>query len=136
MKHEECYLAGFRPPIVFATLPFHSSPNACFGSWTNEGKLFSATKRLNPARQGRFVVDDKANLVRFEIEAIHFPKDFGMDTWTETTEYNYTLIGGQSYLLPVTYDFEMGSSAGQRWKAHVVYSNHRHFETSTSVEFK
>src|SRR5262249_47896294 len=101
-----------------------------------QGKLFSGTKRSNPARQGRFVVDDKANLVRFEVEAINFPKEFGMDTWTETTEYNYIPIGDQSYLLPVSFDFQIGSSADQLWKAHVMYTNHRHFETSTTVEFK
>jgi len=116
---------------------FNSRPDGCFGYWeVNRNGIFSRTKRYNPARRGRFLVDDKANLVRFEMEAINFPKDFGNDTWTEAATYDYVKIGDESHLLPVAFDTEIGASTGELFKAHVEYRNHRHFEASTNVQFK
>ena len=112
---------------------YSSPPNGCFGSWA-AGNVFSR-KRYNPARQGRFVVDGQANLVRFETKAVGFPKAFGYDTWTETTAYDYVQIGDESHLLPVTFDLEVGSSTGELMKAHSEYRNHRHFEANSKIKF-
>lgn len=112
---------------------YSSPPNGCFGTWA-VGNV-SSHKRYNPARQGRFIVDDEANLVRFEMKASGFPKDFGQDTWTEVTAYDYVRIGDELHLLPVAFDLEVGSSTGELMKAHAEYRNHRHFEANSRIKF-
>ncbi len=116
---------------------FRSPANACFGNIGTRASFFRRYVVVyNPARSGEFLVDGRSNLVRSRFEATGFPKEFKNDTWTEETSWNYVLIGQQTYLLPVAFDIEVGSSKGSLWKAHVEYRNHRHFEASTKVEFK
>jgi len=115
---------------------FNAPSNACFGNWsTREGLFKRRTIIYNPARRGRFLVDDRSNLVDFEIEATGFPKEFGNDSWTEKTSWGYVLISQQTYLLPVMFDIVVGSSNGHLWKADVEYRNHRHFEADSKIKF-
>jgi hypothetical protein len=116
---------------------YHSPPNGCFGYWSVRMGFFSLTRRYNPARRGRFLVDIPANrLVRFEEEAIDFPKNFGNDTWTEAATWDSVRIGDESYLLPVAFETVIGNSSDYLFRAVVEYSNHRHFQASADVKFQ
>lgn len=116
---------------------FHSPSNGCFGYWATRAGILPLTRRYNPARRGRFLVDVPGNnLIRLEVEAVDFPKSFGNDTWTEASSWDSVKIGDESYLLPVAFETVIGSSSADLVGAVVEYKNHRHFEASADVTFK
>jgi hypothetical protein len=80
---------------------YHARPDNCFGALGNFSGI--GVKNYNPARTGRFLLDDPGgNLVYFEGAAGEFPKGFGMDTWKQTSSWDYVQIGDSSHLLPVS----------------------------------
>lgn len=120
-----------------AVIAYHyqAPQNGCFGYWTKSGLLTS--KKVNPPRRGRFVVDRATgNLLRFEMQAVDFPKNFGYDTWTVASAWDEVRIGSEAYLLPVAMEMVTGSTGHELGRTLVEYKNHRHFEASTSVQFK
>lgn len=114
---------------------FHAPADACFGYWVSSGRFFS--KKVNPPRSGRFLVDrSTGSLLRFDVQAIGFPKNFGFDTWTVSSTWGEVRIGDQSYLLPVAMEMVTGSQRGQLDRTVVEYKNHRHFESSANINFQ
>jgi hypothetical protein len=115
---------------------FHAPPEGCFGLAAVRNGFFSSTKRYNPARSGRFLIDDPGgNVIQFQVEASEFPKGFGMDPIKQTMSWDYVKIGDGSWLLPVAADIFGGFFAGDLWHVTVEYKNHRHFEASTNLVF-
>jgi hypothetical protein len=116
---------------------FHSAPDGCFGFFSLKNGFFSALKTADPARRGRFLIDDPGGtLIYFEIEATEFPKGFDADPSKEIETWDYVKIGDATYLLPVSTEMFTGFQRENLWRVTVQYRNHRHFEASTSVTFK
>jgi hypothetical protein len=116
---------------------FHAAPNGCFGYWTFKNGFLSLAKKYNPARKGRFLLDAAtADLVQVEVEAVDFPRGFPNDTWKGSSAWQPVRIGDESYLLPVTFEFVIGSSTGDLFRAEVEYKNHRHFEAAANIKFQ
>ena len=115
---------------------YHSPPGGCFQAFSVTRGFFSS-KRYNPARTGRILIDDPGgNVVRYEEEASEFPKGFGLDPWKQTTTWDYVTIGDTSHLLPVAEDIYSGFTFADLWHVVAEYKNHRHFEAATSVTFQ
>ena len=116
---------------------FHSPPDGCFFFFSTHSSIFSATKRYNPARSGRFLIDDPGgNLLYCEEVASEFPKGFGADPFRQTESWDWVKIGDASYLLPVATEILGGFAPGDLWHVTVEYKNHRHFEASTTLTFE
>jgi hypothetical protein len=116
---------------------FQSPPDGCFGTLAIKNGLFSFLKVANPARTGRFLIDDPSgNLIYFEIEAKDFPKGFDGDPFLGSESWENVKIGDATYLLPVASEMFTGFKRGDLWHITVEYKNHRHFESSTNVTFK
>jgi hypothetical protein len=115
---------------------FQSAPGGCFGNFTIKEGFFSALKAYNPARTGRFLVDDPGgNLIYFEIEAKEFPKWLGSDPFKGIDSWDYVKIGDATNLLPVATEMFGGFKRENLWHVTVEYKNHRHFEASTNMTF-
>ena len=109
---------------------FQSPQDGCF-SFLSDG-LYT----YNPARAGRFFVDDASGrVVRFEVECSGLPPGFRVLELKETLTWDDVKIGDTSYWLPVAFDFVYRWATGTMWQANVEYRNHRHFEAATSVTF-
>ena len=116
---------------------YSSPPNGCFGFFEIKNGLFSFTKRYNPARKGRFLINEAdGSVIRFEGEADEFPKGFGADPWTTTVSWDYVKTGDGTHLLPVAMDIFGGFVKADLWHVTVEYKNHRHFQASTHVTFR
>src|SRR5262249_12277285 len=97
----------------------------------------SGPAEYNQARSGRVLVDDPGgSIVGIEIRQDGLG-DFGhVDvkmSWSDVQ------IGDTSYLLPVrdeyVYRFATAQPRGE-WHVSVDYMNHRHFEASSTIQFK
>ena len=89
-----------------------------------------------PAVTGQVLVDRaRAEVLRFECEAGGFPEKFGIDRSIETESWDYVIIGGSTYLVPVAVTFGFKSANGAAWLVKVEYRNHRHFEASSKLGF-
>jgi hypothetical protein len=116
---------------------FRSAPDGCFGAMSIKNGFLSARKSYNPARTGRFLVDDPdGNLIHFEIEAKEFPKGFDADPLRGIESWDYIKIGDTTHLLPVASELFVGFTRGDLWHVTLEYKNHRHFEASTNLTFK
>ena len=116
---------------------FQVPPNGCFGTFNIKDGFFSFLKIANPARTGRFLLDDPGgNLIYFEIEAKEFPKGFDSDPSTYIETWDNVKIGDTSYLLPVASEMFGGFKREKLWHVTVEYRNHRHFESSADISFK
>jgi hypothetical protein len=109
---------------------FHAPPGNCFGSVLHNGN------RQVAAISGRILVD-AANLheLRFEFQGSGFPEKFAVDRYTVTDLWGYAIIGGSSYLVPISAAVVDRMSDGSMERATTEYKNHRHFEAATSVTF-
>jgi hypothetical protein len=107
---------------------FSSPSYGCFGGVSSQNKGYV------PARIGRILVEAGGSMIQYEEEAIEFPKGFPVDSFKETTSWDYGKIGDSSYLLPVGYEFFFGFT-GELWHVSVEYKNHRRFEAATNVTF-
>jgi hypothetical protein len=110
---------------------FKSPLDGCFGPDQ------SGPAEYNAARSGRVLVDDPGgNIVRIEIRQTGVA-DFGQVdvkmSWSDVR------IGDTSYLLPVkdeyVYRFPTAQTRGE-WRVSVEFKNHRHFEASSTIQFK
>ena len=110
---------------------FHSPVDGCFPY------LYFGYQRYNPARTGRFFVEDPGgSVIRVDDEAGGFPADFEFAGKEQQMYWDYVKIGDNSHLLPVRANFLVVYSDGTRYRVEVEYKNHRHFEASTNVTFK
>ena len=64
-----------------------------------------------------------------------FPEKFGIDRSVETESWDYVLIGGSTYLVPVAVTWGLHLDNGSAWLFKVEYRNHRHFEASSKLGF-
>ena len=109
---------------------FRSPVDGCFPF------LYFAYERYNPARSGRFFVEDAGgSVLQVDDEAGGFPPDFEFAGREEHMFWDYVKIGENSHLLPVRANFLVTYSSGTRYRVEVEYKNHRHFEASTNVTF-
>jgi hypothetical protein len=109
---------------------FHSPVDGCFPF------LYFTYQRYNPARSGRFFVDDPGgSVMQVDDEADDFPADFEFARRDEHVFWDYVKIGDNAHLLPVRAEFLVSYSSGTRYKVEVEYKNHRHFEASTNITF-
>jgi hypothetical protein len=115
---------------------YHAPPDSCFIPFS-VGSAFFRPKHYNPARTGRFLIDDPGgNVIYFEELASEFPKGFGLDPWKATSSWDYVRIGDSSHLLPVAAEVFGGFTKADMWHVVVEYKNHRRFEAATSITFK
>jgi hypothetical protein len=109
---------------------FRSLVDGCFPF------LYFTYQRYNPARSGRFFIDDPGgSVMQVDDEADDFPADFEFARRDEHVFWDYVKIGDNSHLLPVRAEFLVSYSSGTRYKVEVEYKNHRHFEASTNITF-
>jgi hypothetical protein len=111
---------------------FSSPAGGCFFTylWGN------ARNRYNPTRTGRILVDAAlGNVIRYEEEASGYPVQFGLDRDTIVENWDWVKIGGAAHCVPVSADFIRQKSDGAWQRTIVEYTNHRHFEASTTVTF-
>jgi hypothetical protein len=122
-----------RPILVYR---FQAAENGCFGTYSIGGGLLRGTKRFNPARSGRFYIEEAGGaFLGYEEESSGFPKGFGADTLTMSVTWDYVKTGESIQLLPVAADLSGGLSAKELWRIALTYTNHRQFGASTSVSF-
>jgi CubicO group peptidase (beta-lactamase class C family) len=89
-----------------------------------------------PAVAGRLLVDPtRAEVHRYECEAGGFPEKFGIDRSVEAESWDYVMIGGSTYLVPVAVTFGIQVANGAAWLIKAEYRNHRHFEASSRLGF-
>ncbi len=109
---------------------FHSPVDGCFPF------LYFTYQRYNPARTGRFFIDDPGgSVIQVDDESSDFPADFEFAGREEHIFWDYVKIGEDLHLLPVRVNFLVRYSDGTRYRVEVEYKNHRHFEASTNVTF-
>ena len=110
---------------------YSSPPDGCFGPFS------SGYQRYNPARTGYVFIDDPGgHLIQLEETASGFPDGFGFAQRKEEVSWDWVKIGDTTHLLPVGADFVVRLSSGDWWHVIVQYTNHRHFESSTSITFR
>lgn len=115
---------------------FSAKPGGCFGAFLMKNGYFSREKIYNPARTGRFKVEEPGgNVIYYEEEAFEFPKGFGQDLTRQILKWDYVKIGDSSYLLPVSAETFSGAVREDLWHITVQYKNHRHFEASSEITF-
>ena len=110
----------------------YSAPaDGCFAVFNFAGR------HANPPRTGHVFVDDPGgHVIRLDEQAIDFPADFGFTRREEEVRWDEVRIGDASHLLPVAANFLVVYSNGARSRIEVAYTNHRHFETSSTIDFK
>jgi hypothetical protein len=113
-----------------AEYSFSSPVDGCFPF------LYFSYERYNPARTGRFFIDDPGgNVLEIEDRSDGFPRDFEFQAREEHVTWGYVKIGESSHLLPVRADFAVTYRDGTRYRVEVEYRNHRHFESSSKITF-
>jgi hypothetical protein len=108
---------------------FHSAADGCFGpDWMGVG-----TER-DTARDGRIWVDSSGKVIQLEIRESPLGEFAALEakmTWDEVR------IGDVFYVLPVAdhYVYTMsGLAAGDVWTVSVQYTNHQHFQASSTIK--
>ena len=110
---------------------FSAPTDSCFPFF------FFDYQRFNPARGGRFAIDDPdGRIVQLSEKATGFPPEIQFAEREEHITWDYVKIGEESHLLPVRASFLVRYYDGTRYRIEVEYRNHRHFEASTSVTFR
>ncbi|HKD07067.1 MAG TPA: hypothetical protein VKB79_14280 [Bryobacteraceae bacterium] len=110
---------------------FHSPVDGCFPF------LYFSYERYNPARSGRFVIEDPGGrVIEVEDRSDQFPAPFQFQAREEHVTWDYVRIGESSHLLPVRADFAATYRSGTRYRVDIEYRNHRHFEASSNVTFQ
>ena len=111
---------------------FRSPADACFPPFTDRNGI----QRYNPARTGRVLVDGASGHVNhLEEDASGFPAAWDLKDRKEQVSWGYVRIGDDSHLLPVAAEFVFLYASGARQRITVAYSNHRHFEASSNLEY-
>ena len=89
-----------------------------------------------PAVTGQVLVDRaRAEVLHYECEAGGFPEKFSIDRSVEAESWDYVIIGGSTYLVPVAVSWGIQVRDGAAWLMKVEYRNHRHFEASSKLGF-
>ncbi|MDE3197956.1 MAG: hypothetical protein KGN84_16530 [Acidobacteriota bacterium] len=110
---------------------FESPADGCFGRFT------VGYERFNPARSGRvFVSESDGHMLRYEEDATGFPEHFEFEERKESVRWDYVKIGDGTHLLPVHAEFLVTYRSGVRWRLVVDYTNHRHFESASRVDYQ
>jgi hypothetical protein len=114
---------------------FHSPANGCFGNL-----YFSRSSRgptYNAARTGRVLIDGPSgNLFQFEEDAFGIPERYDLVARHQVMTWDSIKIGDASYWLPVSAEFIWTFKTPYRRREIVEYRNHRHFESSTDIQYK
>lgn len=109
---------------------FQSPAYGCFGN------LYGGSA-YNAARRGRVLIDGPSGKVlQFEEEAFGFPKRFAFVTRHQVMTWGYVKIGDVSYWLPVSAEFIWTHTTPKRNRTVAEYRNHRHFESTTDIQYK
>jgi hypothetical protein len=110
---------------------FRSPVDGCFPF------LYFAYQRYNPARTGRFSIEDPAGkILQVHDRSEKFPPDFEFQAREEHFTWDYVKIGESSHLLPVHAQFTVTYRDGVRYRVDVDYRNHRHFEANSNLTFQ
>lgn len=111
-----------------AVYNFHSPPDGCFGpDWMGSWER-------DTARRGRIWVDSLGHVIQLEIKESPLGE---FATLEAKMIWDYVKIGDALHLLPVEdhYVYTMsGLAAGDVWTISVQYSNHQHFQVSTTIK--
>jgi len=75
------------------------------------------------------------HVIHLEEDASGFPSTWELKDRKEQVSWDYVRIGDASHLLPVAAEFVFLYASGARQRITVAYSNHRHFEASSSLEY-
>jgi len=109
---------------------FSSPADGCFAYFTENART------SNPPRSGHAFIDEASgNVMRLEEDAAGFPSMSRFVERTEEVTWAYVTIGDERHLLPVEARFLIEYSSGFQYRIDVEYTNHRHFEASTSITF-
>jgi CubicO group peptidase (beta-lactamase class C family) len=108
---------------------FNSPSGGC------NAKLRAGREEYEPARTGRFLIDERGEVLRYECEGRGVPEKFLLERVVETESWDYVTIGGSSYLVPVAASMSLFQADGTAWLARIEYRNHRHFESSAAVMY-
>lgn len=115
---------------------FSIPPSDCFYTHAIGRRGDRNFKEYIPGVTGRISVDPvRAQVLRYECETGGFPETFGIDRSVETESWDYVIIGGSTYLVPVAVSWGIQVRDGGAWLVKVEYRNHRHFEASSRVGF-
>lgn len=111
---------------------FSASPESlCFGP------TFSDFERAYATHDGAVLIDiQSGDMISVAARSSGYPKAFPIMENQETLVWNVVRIEGESHLLPVSYERVRQNGYGGAQRVTAVYSNHRHFEASSSVTYK
>ena len=99
--------------------------------------IYAGAESYRPEYVGAIWVDkENFRVLRIEISARSMPKGFPLDTVESAVDYDYVMIGGMKYLLPVhseALSCERGTSVCSR---NVIdFRNYKKFGADTSITF-
>jgi hypothetical protein len=90
-----------------------------------------------PAHEGSVLIDIRnGNMISVTGRSRGFPEAFPIMGSEETVIWDYVKAGGETHLLPVSYERAKIFANGTSRRVLAKYTNHRHFEASTSITFQ
>lgn len=128
-------IVGFEKRVVEAGTPmlvyrFAAPRDLCFGEVYDNNY-----QRYFPGYEGEVFVAEADGLTRrIECASSGFPAEFNDQRVEERTAWDQVKIGDESHLLPVSAERLVVTKSVMLLSV-AKYSNHRHFEASTSITF-
>ncbi len=75
-------------------------------------------------------------MLRIEQTALGMPDTFPLETVTGATDYDYVVIGGRQYCLPVHSEAVNCSRRIQCWRNVTSFTDYNKFGSQTSIQFE
>ena len=95
-----------------------------------------AKQSVVPAYRGEIFVDHETNeILRVSLESVDLPSDFRVRTATDTLDYDYQIIGGQKFLLPLKAEIRLDDTRRYQSRNDVEFRNYRKFSADTVLTF-
>jgi hypothetical protein len=109
---------------------FTAPRDSCFGA-IHDGEY----QRYFPGHEGEVFIAEADGLVRkIECTTTGIPDEFGRRRYEERVTWDQVKIGDETHLLPVSSELLL-VNRGPMSLSVAKYSNHRHFEASSSITF-
>jgi hypothetical protein len=127
LEFEKRAVEAGTPVLVYR---FKSPHDSCFGAdWDGDYQYYFAP------HEGEILVGEADGLIR-EIDCIstEYPNEFAQSRIEERVTWGEVRIGDERHLLPVSSEMLQVSKRSISWSV-AEYSNHRHFETSSTVTY-
>lgn len=100
--------------------------------------VFSSAESYTPEFTGSIWIDKETfRALRIELSARNFPAKFPLDTVESATDYDFVLIGGNKYLLPVHSEaLSCVRGTGECSRNVIDFRNYKKFGAETSITFE